>query len=95
MLLDENESFDCFAGGFGPLGFPKNFPSVACLGGILQKDLMRGFRAVVATTMMSLLEATTAEETELNASVIKDLEGSRWEMRWKVLIDNSAACQRS
>jgi len=25
VLLDENESFDCFAGGFGPLGFPKNF----------------------------------------------------------------------
>jgi hypothetical protein len=38
---------------------------------------MRGFRAVVATTVMSLLEATAAEETELNASVIKDLEGSR------------------
>src|ERR1700712_5465122 len=24
VLLEEKESFDCFAGGFGALGFPKN-----------------------------------------------------------------------
>jgi hypothetical protein len=49
------------------------YPSVACLGGILQKHLKSGFRAVVATIVTSLLEATTVEVRNegLNATCLK------------------------
>ena len=46
------------------------YPSVACFGGIMQKDLMSEFLVVVAMTVANLLEATIVERQSkrLNAS---------------------------